>query len=157
MPAEASDRPAQLPARGDEAHLFATYAPRLRATVRRMVRTSSENVEDACSFAFLQLLRYQPDRDSVYAWLVKVAAREAVKLDLRTRRTLPLEHNDGNHDVVSEPADRADTFALRVEVTSHALPVTSNATRSSPAPASSRCCSGACSPAARTTPTSSPR
>jgi RNA polymerase sigma factor (sigma-70 family) len=116
MPAEASASPAQLPARGDEAHLFATYAPRLRATVRRMVRTSSENVDDACSFAFLQLLRYQPDRDSVYAWLVKVAAREAVKLDRRSRRTLPLEHPDGNHDVVSEPADRADGFALRVEV-----------------------------------------
>ena len=31
------------------------------------------------------------------------------------------------------------------------------AKRSSPLPASSRCCSGACSPAARTTPTSSPR
>ena len=116
MAAEGSDRSAQLRARGDHAQLFATYAPRLRITVRQLVRTSPENVDDACSFAFLQLLRYQPNRDSVYAWLVKVAVREAVKLDRRSRRTLPLEHNDGNHDVVSEPAERTDTLALRLEV-----------------------------------------
>jgi RNA polymerase sigma factor (sigma-70 family) len=116
MPAKASDRSVQLAARGDDAHLFATYAQRLRGEVRRVVRTSPENVDDACSFAFLQLLRYQPDRDSAYVWLVKVAVREAVKLDRRSRRTIPLEHNDGDHEVSREPADRTDTLALRLEV-----------------------------------------
>ena len=71
MAEEATDRSPQLAARGDEARMFAIYVPRLRAQVRRIVRTSLENVDDACSFAFLQLLRYQPDRDSAYAWLVR--------------------------------------------------------------------------------------
>jgi RNA polymerase sigma factor (sigma-70 family) len=118
MPAEASDNSPQLTARGDEAHMFATYAPRLRAQVRRIVGTSPENVDDACSFAFLQLLRYQPDRDSAYPWLVKVAVREAVKLDRRSRRTLSLGDRDGDHDASSEAADRTDTLALRLEVIS---------------------------------------
>src|SRR5450755_3478526 len=70
------------PARvGDETTLFAELHPKLARQVRRLVRTGEENVQDACSFAFLQLLRYQPSRESVFSWLLTVAVGEAVKLD----------------------------------------------------------------------------
>ena len=66
---------------GDEPVLFREHHPRLRSHVRRLVRTSRANIEDACSFAFLQLLRHQPDREHVYGWLLRTATREAIKLD----------------------------------------------------------------------------
>jgi DNA-directed RNA polymerase specialized sigma24 family protein len=74
---------------GDEPALFTEIHPRLRDHVRLRVRTSRANVEDACSFAFLQLLRYQPDREHLYGWLLRTATREAIKLDQRARRTSP--------------------------------------------------------------------
>jgi DNA-directed RNA polymerase specialized sigma24 family protein len=75
------------PARvGDETTLFAELHPKIARQVRRLVRTSEENVQDACAFAFLQLLRYQPSRESVFPRLLTVAFREAVKLDQRGRR-----------------------------------------------------------------------
>jgi DNA-directed RNA polymerase specialized sigma24 family protein len=39
---------------GDETVLFAELHPKLARQVRRLVRTREENVQDACSFAFLQ-------------------------------------------------------------------------------------------------------
>lgn len=80
------------------------------------MRTSPENVEDACSFAFVQLLRHQPNCDSAYAWLVTVAVREAIKLDRQSRRTLPLQTTNGDGDLVPEPVDRTDTLAIRLEM-----------------------------------------
>jgi len=74
-------------AMGDEPALFTELHPRLRDHVRLLVRTSGANVDDACSFAFLQFLRYQPDREHVYGWLLRTATREAIKLDQRARRT----------------------------------------------------------------------
>jgi len=73
------------PRRGDEAELYAQLAARLTKIVARQVSTSSANVEDACSFAWLQMLRYQPARETVLAWLVRVGTREAIKLDRRAR------------------------------------------------------------------------
>jgi DNA-directed RNA polymerase specialized sigma24 family protein len=100
----------------DCAHLFATHAQRLCDDVQRIVRTSRENVEDACSFAFLQLLCCRPNRDSAYAWLVKVAVCEAIKLDCCSRRELPLEQGDCGRDITWEPADRTDVLALRLDI-----------------------------------------
>ncbi len=73
------------PRRGDETELYAQLAARLTKIVARQVRTSTANVEDACSFAWLQMLRYQPARETVLAWLVCVGTREAIKLDRRAR------------------------------------------------------------------------
>jgi DNA-directed RNA polymerase specialized sigma24 family protein len=73
------------PRRGDEAELYAQLQARLTKIVARQVRTSTANVEDACSFAWLQMLRYQPARETVLAWLVRVGTREAIKLDRRAR------------------------------------------------------------------------
>lgn len=64
------------PRRGDEAELNEQLAARLTKIVARQVRTSTANVEDACSFAWLQMLRYQPARGTVLAWLVRVGTRE---------------------------------------------------------------------------------
>ena len=91
---------------GDETTLFAELHPKLARQVRRLVRTSEENVQDACSFAFLQLLRYQPSRESVFSWLLTVAVREAVKLDQRGRdRRLPAREDGGELEPVDERAD----------------------------------------------------
>jgi RNA polymerase sigma factor (sigma-70 family) len=82
---------------GDEPVLFREHHPRLRNHVARVVRTSRANVEDACSFAFLQLLRHQPGREHVYGWLLRTATREAIKLDQRARRAVPLPHGSDDH------------------------------------------------------------
>ncbi len=72
---------------GDEAELYARYGPKLRRIVDHQVRTSSANVEDACSHAWLQMPRYQPARETLLSWLVRTGIREAVKLDRRARVT----------------------------------------------------------------------
>ena len=74
------------PRHGDEAELYAQLATRLTTIVARQVRTSSANIEDACSFAWLQMLRYQPARETVLAWLIRVGTREAIRLDRGARR-----------------------------------------------------------------------
>lgn len=89
---------------GDELALFRELHPRLGDHVRLLVRTSRANVEDACSFAFVQLLRYQPDRAHVYGWLLRTATREAIKSDQRARRTVALP-TGGDDDRAAEPAD----------------------------------------------------
>ena len=41
-----------------------------------MVNTSDANAGEACSFAWMQLLRRQPMRETVLSWLTTVAIRE---------------------------------------------------------------------------------
>ncbi|MCW2985662.1 MAG: hypothetical protein JWR63_3232 [Conexibacter sp.] len=67
--------------RGDEADLYRTHEVALRAAVRSRIYGSDALVEDACAFAWLQLMRHQPDRGpTVFAWLRTVAVREAYRL-----------------------------------------------------------------------------
>ena len=75
-----------IPLRGDEESLFAEHHATLRTRVRRFVNTSQANADEACSFAWMQLLRRQPRRETVLSWLTTVAIREAVRLDRRDRR-----------------------------------------------------------------------
>jgi DNA-directed RNA polymerase specialized sigma24 family protein len=73
--------------RGDETQLFLSFNDELLRTVRSVVRTSDQNIEDACTFAWVQFLLHQPDRDRSWkAWLVRVAQREAWMLDRGSRR-----------------------------------------------------------------------
>ena len=73
------------------AALFARYDRKLRARVRSIVTTSEANVEDACMYAWLALLRHELDEVAEpYSWLTTIAIREAVKLDRVDRRTRPL-------------------------------------------------------------------
>src|SRR3954471_19475236 len=77
--------------RGDEAQLYRQHQAELRQSVRRAVRGPEACVDDACAFAWLQLLRLQPDRATVFGWLRKVAIHEAWRLARRERRDGHLE------------------------------------------------------------------
>jgi RNA polymerase sigma factor (sigma-70 family) len=68
------------PQRGDETKLFERYGERLLRVVRRATGGSGHVAEDACSFAWLQLLRTQPERDSTFSWLCIVAINEARRI-----------------------------------------------------------------------------
>jgi len=70
----------------------------LLSAVAATVRTSPVRVEDACAFAWLQLLRYRPSRQGAFGWLCKTAIREAIKLDRRARRLVELDRL-GEHPV----------------------------------------------------------
>lgn len=95
------------PQRGDEAALYRTHADHLERVVHtRVLGVDHTLIEDACSFAWLQLLRRQPDRESVFPWLVQVATREAWRLGAQDRTAAPL-----NPDV----ADSAADFQQQVE------------------------------------------
>ena len=79
------------PARGDEEDLYARHADLLLQIVRRRASAPDTVVEDACAVAWAQLLRYQPERDRVVAWLVTVATREAWTLAERESRETSIE------------------------------------------------------------------
>ena len=66
--------------RGDEAELFERYGERLVRIVQRAIGAPRQITEDACSFAWLQLLRLQPERGAVVGWLRVVAINEALRL-----------------------------------------------------------------------------
>jgi RNA polymerase sigma factor (sigma-70 family) len=74
--------------RGDEADLFLAHHEQLLRYVARAVPQYPSHVEEACAFAWSELLRLQPRRDRVVAWLAVVARREAIRLAQRARREL---------------------------------------------------------------------
>jgi RNA polymerase sigma factor (sigma-70 family) len=76
--------------RGDEDALYRAHAHRLRRAVRSLVGGSDDQVEDACAFAWLILLRAQPRRETAFAWLVTVAVREAWRLTAADRAQAPV-------------------------------------------------------------------
>jgi DNA-directed RNA polymerase specialized sigma24 family protein len=59
--------------------------------VTRSVHTSAVNVDDACGFAWLQLVRHRPPAPVAFAWLCTTAVREAIKLDQRMTRLIGLD------------------------------------------------------------------
>jgi DNA-directed RNA polymerase specialized sigma24 family protein len=76
--------------RGDEEQLFRRLHPELlRRTARRVVAPYAV-VEEACSFAWLQFVLCQPERDHAAAWLTVVARHEAWRLAAQeTASTIP--------------------------------------------------------------------
>ena len=89
----------------DEEELFARHARRLHAVVSATVRTSAANVDDACGFAWLQLVSHRPPAAIAFAWLRTTAVREAVKLDRRTAGAIGL---DEAAEVAVDPAMRPE-------------------------------------------------
>lgn len=72
--------------------LFRAHQERLVRAVGATVHTSKEVVEDACSFAWMQLLRTEPEiGETIGAWLRTVAVREAIRLDRLGRRGVSIE------------------------------------------------------------------
>jgi DNA-directed RNA polymerase specialized sigma24 family protein len=59
------------------------------------VSASQTTVEDACAFAWLQLVRCQPERgERLFGWLVTVAYHEALRLIATDARVEPVEDFD---------------------------------------------------------------
>ena len=100
------------PLRGDEAALFECHAARLTRVVRGSVNAPPHIVDEACSFAWFQLVRTQPERDAVFAWLRVVATREAIRLWRRASRDDSLDRaleapGSGGAGAVGEPRSLA--------------------------------------------------
>lgn len=77
--------------RGDEAALYDRHHRALVRAVARTVRVSPAPIEDACQTAWTILLRRQPDRGRVFAWLRVVAVHEAYRLSAVERRDARLD------------------------------------------------------------------
>ena len=80
-----------VPQRGDEANLYERHHQALLIAVSHAINGSAALIEDACQSAWTILLRRQPDRASVFAWLYVVAIHEAYRLSAIERRELHLE------------------------------------------------------------------
>jgi RNA polymerase sigma factor (sigma-70 family) len=119
MSSTQTDRPVAL--RGDEDQLYRDHARTLRSVVRMKVNTTDDNLDDACAFAWMQLVRRQPRRDTVFGWLRTVAIREAIRLDRAERGRVcadldGLEHPalrdlHADPDARDELIDALDTLA----------------------------------------------
>ena len=79
------------PQRGDEGELFERNAERLVRIVRRTLTVPRHIAEDACAFAWMQLLRKQPEREAVVGWLRVVATHEALRLIRASGRHMPFD------------------------------------------------------------------
>jgi RNA polymerase sigma factor (sigma-70 family) len=97
--------------RGDEAELFERHANHLVRMVQARTGAPHDVAEDACTFAWMQLLRNQPERESIVGWLFVVAANEARRL-LRAPRPAELDE-DSDRDV---SAYRSRTVDVEVTV-----------------------------------------
>jgi RNA polymerase sigma factor (sigma-70 family) len=71
---------------GDEADLFLAHHEPLQRYIARAVPGHPAAVEEACAYAWTELVRRQPDRDRIVAWLAVVARHEAIRLARRARR-----------------------------------------------------------------------
>lgn len=91
--------------------LFRTLSPALERLVRRSSRAPQPVVEDACQFAWGQLLAEDlaPGRDGVFPWLARTAIREACR---QVRRERCAEEVRGGSP---EPADPRPGPDERVE------------------------------------------
>jgi RNA polymerase sigma factor (sigma-70 family) len=105
------------PGRGDEAALFLEHQRFLLRVTARRFGGSQELAEDACAFAWLQLLRCQPDREAVVGWLRVVARNEGHRLLRISRREPFLEDRPHpRHDTASgEPLDWQELLPAPVD------------------------------------------
>ena len=107
--------PAPRAPRGDEDQLYRQHHRDLRRAVARVVRAPRELIEDACQTAWATLLRTQPDRYAIFAWLRVVAIHEAYRLAAIDRRARHLERlNVDEHDwqeLVADPRTLDDAVA----------------------------------------------
>lgn len=77
--------------KGDEADIYAEHHRHLMNVLRARVLTTDESIlEDASAHAWLQLLRCQPRRDTVFSWLCAVAIHEAWDLTKRRQAVVPV-------------------------------------------------------------------
>jgi RNA polymerase sigma factor (sigma-70 family) len=89
MAATASQPSAPSP-RGDEEALYRTHHTRLLHLIAYDVSARPQVIEDACAFAWAELLARQPERTSIVGWLRVVARREAIRLARHDRTTVSM-------------------------------------------------------------------
>ena len=94
--------------KGDEAALFTEHHERLERAVASAVTAPHQVIEDVCAFAWLQLLRTEPEREAIFAWLKVVAIREAIRLATH-KPAEPLETPSGEPAVEPEAAVDVET------------------------------------------------
>ena len=83
---------------------FAPIKAPLVRSVSRALRVPEAVAEDAASVAWIQLVRWQPRRDKIAAWLRVVAVREAIRLwDLEVR---DVPYEPGEAERQAEVADQ---------------------------------------------------
>ena len=107
---------------GDEDELYRRYHRDLYRAVTGAVRAPKDLIEDACQIAWAILLRVQPDRCVVFAWLRVVAIHEAYRLlaiERRETKHHPVHPRDREQwDVAADPGSLDDAIealdALRV-------------------------------------------
>jgi RNA polymerase sigma factor (sigma-70 family) len=87
MAAAAPSRPAL---RGDEEILYRAHHRRLLRLVAMDVGARPQVIEDACAYAWTELITRQPERTSIIGWLRVVARHQAIRLAQRDRRTVSL-------------------------------------------------------------------
>jgi RNA polymerase sigma factor (sigma-70 family) len=103
------------PRAGDVSHLYDALSVRLEQIVRFDVSAPDQVVEDACQYAWTQLVIHadRVRRDKALSWLATTAIREALKLLRRQRWELLLEDVSGapttlasGPEVVAEQRER---------------------------------------------------
>jgi hypothetical protein len=105
--------------RGDEADLFRSFNPKLMHDIARSVDVAgSAVIEDACSHAWAQFMRYQPDRRRNWqGWLFRAAQREAWRLERELREHRPLRTSEDERKTdFGEAIDPRDYQAISVGV-----------------------------------------
>lgn len=107
--------PSSQALRGDEAALYDRHHEVLWCRVRHHIHGPDALIDDACQQAWLILLRRQPDRETVLAWLTTVAIREAYRLSGRERRELSLDqlHPAATEAAIDPEQSREARTALR--------------------------------------------
>lgn len=108
--------------RGDEDELYRRHHRELHRAVARAVNAPCELIEDACQTAWTILLRSQPQRYAVFAWLRVVAIHEAYRLSAIERRSAPVERvrrdDRDRYEVIVDPRSIDDAVeaieALRI-------------------------------------------
>jgi hypothetical protein len=100
--------------RGDEDELYRRHHAALHRAVARAVYAPRDLIEDACQTAWAILLRRQPRRDAVFAWLRVVAIHEAYQLSAIDRRDARLERlcsQEGDwNEVIADPRTLEDAI-----------------------------------------------
>jgi DNA-directed RNA polymerase specialized sigma24 family protein len=107
--------PAPAPPRGDEDALYRRHHRNLQLAVARAVNAPRELIEDACQTAWAIMLRHQPDRAAVFAWLRVVAIHEAYRLSAADRgaHLEDLGHGEGWEAVIADRVSIDDTVEAR--------------------------------------------
>jgi RNA polymerase sigma factor (sigma-70 family) len=125
------------PQRGDETELFLAHHRDLLRLVARDVTARPQVIEDACAFAWAELVVRQPERINIVGWLRVVARREAIRLVAHDRRMatlapgadvrsaaggelLRLDARDALELLAALPARKRTVLALQVSGCSYA-------------------------------------